>query len=90
MRTSLRSWDLAPLAAIVVFGEKLWFLGIKMGKLVFFPQTAPLIVPDQKETAGALNAVVVTVVECVRMLLGADGGCVPAGTPTLKSVEIRE
>ena len=49
-----------------------------------------LIVPDQKETAGALNAVVVTVVECVRMLLGADGGCVPAGTPTLKSVEIRE
>jgi hypothetical protein len=30
--------------------------------------------------------VVVTVVECVRMLVG----CVPAGTPTLKSVEIRE
>ena len=49
-----------------------------------------MIVPDQKETAGALNAVVMTVVEYVRMLLGADGGCVPAGTPTLKSVEIRE
>jgi hypothetical protein len=25
-------------------------------------------------TVGALNAVVVTVVECVRMFLGADGG----------------
>lgn len=49
-----------------------------------------MIVPDQKENAGALNAVVVTVVEYVRMLLEADGGCVPAGTPTLKSVEIRE
>jgi hypothetical protein len=33
-----------------------------------------LIGPDQKVTAGALNALVVTVVECVRMLLGADGG----------------
>jgi hypothetical protein len=30
------------------------------------------------------------VVDNARMLLGADGGCVPAGTPTLKSVEIRE
>jgi hypothetical protein len=48
------------------------------------------IVPDQKVTVGALNAVVVTVVEYVKMLLGADGGCVPAGTPTLKLVEIRE
>jgi hypothetical protein len=47
-------------------------------------------VPDQKVAAGALNAMVVTVVEYVRMLLGADGGYVPAGTPTLKSVEIRE
>ena len=49
-----------------------------------------LIVPDQKVTAGALNVVVVTVVEYVRMLFGVDGGGVPAGTPTLKSVEIRE
>jgi hypothetical protein len=49
-----------------------------------------VIVPDQKVTAGGLNAVVVTVVGYVRMLLGADEGCVPAGTPTLKSVEIRE
>jgi hypothetical protein len=40
-------------------------------------------------TAGALDAVVATVVECVEMLVGADGGCVPAGTPTLKSVEIQ-
>jgi hypothetical protein len=45
-----------------------------------------MIVPDQKVTAGALNAVVVTVVEYVILLLGADGWCVPAGTPTLKSV----
>ena len=73
MRTSLRSWDLAPLAAMVVFCEKLWFLGVKTGKLIDFP--APLIVPDQKETVGALNAVVVTVVEYVRLLLGADGVC---------------
>jgi hypothetical protein len=40
-------------------------------------------------TTGALDAVVATVVECVGMLVGADGGCVPAGTPTLKSVEIQ-
>jgi hypothetical protein len=40
-------------------------------------------------TIGALNAVVAMVVECVGKLLGADGGCVPAGTPTLKSVEIQ-
>jgi hypothetical protein len=62
----------------------------KNGEAYRFPQSAPLILPDQKETAGALNAVVVTMVEYVRMLLGADGGYVPAGTPTLKSVEIRE
>jgi hypothetical protein len=48
-----------------------------------------LIVHDQKVTAGALDAVVATVVECVGMLVGADGGCVPAGTPTLKSVKIQ-
>jgi hypothetical protein len=64
-------------------------MSIKTGELYIFPQTAPLIVPDQKVTAGALNAVVATVVECIEMLLGADGGCVPAGTPTLKSVEIQ-
>jgi hypothetical protein len=39
-----------------------------------FPQTAPLIVLDQKVTTGALNMVVATVVECVGMLPGADGG----------------
>jgi hypothetical protein len=65
------------------------FRSIKTGELMFFPQTAPLIVPDQKETAGALYTVVATVVECVGMLVGADGGCVPAGTPTLKLVEIQ-
>jgi len=48
-----------------------------------------LIVPDQKVTVSVVN-VVVTVVEYVGMLLGADGGCVPAGTLTLKLVEIRE
>jgi hypothetical protein len=41
---------------------------------MYFSQTAPLIVPDQKVTAGALNTVVSTVVKCVRMLLGADEG----------------
>jgi hypothetical protein len=49
-----------------------------------------VIVPDQKVTAGALNVVVVMVVKGVRTTLGANGGCVPAGTPTLKSVKIRE
>jgi hypothetical protein len=48
-----------------------------------------VIVPDQKVTSGVLNAVVATVVDCVGMLVGADGGCVPVGTPTLKSVEIQ-
>jgi len=45
-----------------------------------------VIVPDQKVTAGALNVVV----NASRMLLGMAGECVPIGTPTLKSVEIRE
>jgi hypothetical protein len=74
-------------------GSFLWkalvLRGIKTGELMYLPQTAPLIVPDQKVTAGALDAVVATVVECVEMLVGAEGGCVPAGTPTLKSVEIQ-
>jgi hypothetical protein len=90
MRISLRIWELAPLATMVVFWKALVFKNIKMGRAYIFPQTGPLIVHDQKVTAGALCAVVWTVVEYVRMLLGADGGCVPAGTPTLKSVEIRE
>jgi hypothetical protein len=55
-------------------GSFLWkalvFRNIKTGELMFFPQTAPLIVPDQKVTTGALNAVVA----CVGMLPGADGG----------------
>jgi hypothetical protein len=58
-------------------GSFLWkalvFMSIKTGELIF-PKTAPLIVPDQKVTTGALNAVVTTVVECVGMLPGADGG----------------
>jgi len=49
-----------------------------------------MIVPDQKVTVGALNAVVWMVVECVKNTLGTAEGCVPADTPTLKSVEIRE
>jgi hypothetical protein len=40
-------------------------------------------------TAGDLNAVVVKVVECVRMLLGADGGCVPADTDAQVSKDQR-
>jgi hypothetical protein len=75
---------------MVVFWKALVFRSIKTGELIYFPQTAPLIVPDQKVTTGALNAVVATVVECVGgMHPGTDGGCVPAGTPTLKSVEIQ-
>jgi len=67
-----------------IFG-KLWFLeGKKRGELVIFPQTAPLIVPDQKVTVDALNAVFRVVVKCFRVLLGTEGGCVPAGAPTLK------
>jgi hypothetical protein len=90
MRISLRIWELAPLAAMVVFWKALVFRNIKTGIAYIFPQTGPLIVPNQKVTSGALSAVVWTVVEYVRMLLGADGGCAPAGTQTLKLVEIRE
>jgi hypothetical protein len=58
---------------------------LNVSQIIFLPRCfVKVIVPDQKVTAGALNAVVVTVVESLRMLLGADGGCVPAGTPTLK------
>jgi len=49
-----------------------------------------VIVPDQKVTVGALNAVVRVVVNASRMLLGTVGRCVHAGTLTLESVEIRE
>ena len=40
-------------------------------------------------TAGALNAVVGMVIEGVKNA-SWNGGCVPIGTPTLKSVETRE
>jgi len=46
---------------------------------LYFPQTVPLIVPDQKVTVGALNAVVV---ECVKNASWNGGGCVPTGAPT--------
>jgi len=36
---------------------------------------APLIVPEQKVTVGALNAVVRAVVKYFRMLLGTKGVC---------------
>jgi len=51
-----------------------------------------MIIPDQKVTVGALNAVVDEVVKSFRMLLRTEGELqcfVPAGAPTLKSVEIR-
>jgi hypothetical protein len=54
--------------------KALVFSSVKTGELMSFPQTAPLIVLDQKVTTGALNMVVATVVECVGMLPGADGG----------------
>jgi hypothetical protein len=42
-------------------GSFLWkalvFRDIKTGELMYFLQTAPLIVPDQKMTAGALKVV---------------------------------
>jgi hypothetical protein len=58
MRISLRIWELALLEAMVVFWKALVFRNIKTGRAYIFPQTAPLIIPDQKVTAGALNAVV--------------------------------
>jgi len=60
-----------------------------MGRACNFPQTVPLIVPDQMVTVNALNAVIKVVVKYFRMPLGTEGGCVPAGAPTLKSVVIR-
>jgi len=47
-----------------------------------------LIVPDQKVVAGAFLTVVVHDGECTLVSLGPNGGCVPADTPTLKSLEI--
>jgi len=61
------------------------FSKVKTGRACNIPHTAPLIIPDQKVTAGALNEVV----KSFRMLLGLEGRCVLAGAPTLKSVEIR-
>jgi hypothetical protein len=55
---------------VVFFWKALVFRSIKMGELIYFPQTAPLIVPYQKVATGALNAVVATMVECVGKLLG--------------------
>ena len=51
--------ELAPLAAMVTFfWNALVFSKGKNGESLYFPQTAPLIVPDKKVTASALNAVV--------------------------------
>jgi len=49
-----------------------------------------LIVPDQKVTVGALNAVVGMVEERIKNASWNGGGCVPTCTQTLKSLEIRE
>jgi hypothetical protein len=43
---------------MVVSWKALVFSGLKMGRAYIFPQTAPLIVPDQKVTVDALNVVV--------------------------------
>jgi len=51
------------------------FIRIKIGRACNFPQMAPLIVPEQKVTVGALNAVVRAVVKYFRMLLGTKGVC---------------
>jgi len=58
MRISLRIWELALLVAMVIFRKALVFRSIKTGRAYSFPQTAPLVVPGQKVTAGALNVVV--------------------------------
>jgi len=58
MRISLRIWELALLATMVIYWKALVFRSIKMGRAYISPQTAPLIVPDQKVTSGALNVVV--------------------------------
>jgi len=62
-------------------------MSIYIFSLIEFCQllTRYMIVPDQKVTAGALNEVV----KSLWMFLGTEGGCVPTGAPTLKSVEIR-
>jgi len=49
-----------------IFWKALIFRGIKTGRAYIFPQTAPLIVPYQKVTVGALNVVVEVVVECLK------------------------
>jgi len=55
-----------------------------MGRACIFPQTASLIVPDQKVTADALLSAVVHGGERVPVSSGTNGGCVPADTLTLK------
>ena len=56
------------------FSESFGFEEYKNGESLYFPQTALLIVPDQKETAGALNAAVLVVEECVKMLSWSGWG----------------
>ena len=69
--------------------ESFGFLYVKNGESLYFPQTAPLIEPDQKVAASAWSKVVVQGGERTSVSIGLNGGCVPADTPTLKSVEVQ-
>jgi len=53
------------------------------------PQLAPLIVPNQKVTVSASLMRWLKMVEICQLNTGTAGGGVPADTPTLKSVEVR-
>jgi len=65
------------------------FLYVKNGDTCIFPQTAPLIVPDQEVTIGASVMRWLKVVEMCQLNTGTAGGCVPVDSLTLKLVEVR-
>jgi len=64
------------------------FRKLKTGRAFNFPQTAPLIVPDQKVTVGVLSEVILRWLKALECSL-EQRGCVHAVAPTLKLVEIR-
>ena len=60
-----------------------------MGITCYFPQTAPLIVPDQKVVVDASLMRWLKVVEMRQLSTGTAGRCVPVDTMVFKSVEAR-
>jgi len=71
----------------MVLYVKALVLYVKNEESLYFPQTAPLIVPDQKVVVGAWLKVVVHGGEITFVSPGPNEGCVPADTQVSRGSE---